>query len=297
MPSRQHAYRVLGILAASSYRDDSVVTLFHVYAPFIQDQRRLEKAMHSLAVSLLVFAIIFAGAIAGMVIRRAAPDDHFVPDAKDTVRLAIGLIVTMTGLVLGMLVSSAKTFYDSEKNQVAEMASQVILLNDLLTAYGPETQQTRIEARQFVEESVNRVWPKEKSRLFQLRPANNDESVFKQLQLLVPKNDSQASIKVQLMASLLSLKKTYWLMYLQSEQTSMPIPLMAVVTSWLVAIFISFGIFAPRNSTVIITLIVCALAASAAILIIVSMYSPFTGILKISPVAVRDALQQMAKDR
>ena len=253
--------------------------------------------MHSLAVSSLAFAVIFAGTLAGLAIRRVAPDDHFETEAKDTVRLAIGLIVTMTGLVLGMLVSSAKTFYDSEKNQVAEMASQVILLNDLLTAYGPETRQTRIEARQFVEDDIDRIWPKKKSQLFQLRPTNYGERVFDELQQLVPKNDAQASVKTQIMSSLLSLKKTYWLMYLQSEQNSMPILLMAVVTSWLVLIFISFGIFAPRNWTVIITLIVCALATSAAILIIVAMYSPFSGILKISPVAVHDALSQMAKDR
>jgi hypothetical protein len=250
--------------------------------------------MHSLAVSTLVFALIFAAALVGMAIRRAAPDAHFAPEAKDTVRLAIGLIVTMTGLVLGMLVSSAKTFYDSEKNQVAEMASQVIIFDDLLSAYGPETQQTRIEARKFVEDAVDRIWPKEKSQLYQLRPANNGQNLYKQLQLLVPKNDTQASAKAQLMSLTVILKKTYWLMYLQSEQTSVPIPLLAVVTSWLMAIFVSFGVFAPRNSTVILTLIVCALAVSAAILIIMSMYLPFSGILKISPVAVRDALSQMA---
>jgi hypothetical protein len=249
--------------------------------------------MHSLAVSSLIFALIFIAALAGMAIRRAAPDDHFAPEAKDTVRLAIGLIVTMTGLVLGMLVSSAKTFYDSEKNQVGEMASQVILFSDLLSAYGPETQQTRIEARQFVEDAVYRIWPKDKSQLYQLRPANNGASLYKQLQLLAPKNDGQAAVKAQLISLTVSLKKTYWLMFLQSEQTSVPIPLLAVVTSWLMAIFASFGVFAPRNSTVILTLIVCALAVSAAVLVIMSMYLPFSGILKISPVAVLDALSQM----
>jgi hypothetical protein len=76
----------------------------------------------------------------------------------------------------------------------------------------------------------------------------------------------------------------------------MSIPLLLVVTSWLLAIFISFGIFAPSNATVIMTLLVCAIAASAAIFIIMSMYSPFSGVLKISPAAVRDALSQMAID-
>ena len=65
----------------------------------------------------------------------------------------------------------------------------------------------------------------------------------------------------------------------------MPRPLLAVVVSWLVAIFVSFGLFAPRNATVVVTLIICALAASLAIFIISSMYSPFSGVLKISPVS------------
>lgn len=253
--------------------------------------------MYSLAVSSLAFAVMFAGALAGMRIRRAAPDHHFATEAKDTVRLAVGLIVTMTGLVLGMLVSSAKTFYDSEKNQVAEMASQIVLFNDLLTAYGPEARQTRIEARRFIDDAVDRIWPKKKSQVIQLRPPNYAENLFDDLQGLAPKNDAQAFVKTQIMSVAISLRKTYWLIYLQSEQNSMPIPLMVVVTSWLVAIFVSFGIFAPRNSTVMTTLVVCAFAASAAILIIVSMYSPFSGILRISPVAIRDALGQMAQDR
>jgi amino acid transporter len=251
--------------------------------------------MHALAVSSLVFALVFAGSLVGMVIRRAAPETHFAPEAKDTIRLAIGLVVTMTGLVLGMLVSSAKTFYDGEKSQVAEMASQIILMNDLLLGYGPETKQARVEALGFVEDAADRIWPKEKSKLFQLRPASRSEDFYKELQVLVPRNDAQASAKAQLVALNLSLKKGYWLMYLQTVQTPIPTPLLMVVTSWLVAIFISFGIFAPRNFTVIVTLIVCAMAVSAAIFIILSMYSPFSGILKISPAAVRDAVHQMGR--
>lgn len=253
--------------------------------------------MHPLMVSSSVFALVFTGALAGMVLRRDLPQAHLGTDAKDAIRLAIGLIVTMTGLVLGMLVSSAKTYYDGQKNEIAEMSSEIILLDNMLEVYGPETKQTRIEACRFVEDAVDRIWPKEKSRLFELRPKNNGQNVFVQLQLLVPNNDMQAAAKGQVMSLVLSLRKTYWLMFLESEQTSMSIPLLIVVTSWLVAIFIGFGIFAPPNSTVIVTLIVCALAVSAAIFIIMEMYSPFSGILKISPTAVRDALSQIAADR
>lgn len=253
--------------------------------------------MGSLAISFVVFVLVFGGAPAGMALRRALPEEHFGTDAKDTVRLAIGLVVTMTGLVLGMLVSSAKTYYDGQKNVIAQMATEVVTLDNLLTVYGPEAKQTRIEVRQILEEAMDRIWPKEKSEVFQLKPRSNERDIYAVLQNLVPKNDTQAAAKAQITSLTMDLKKTYWLMFLESEQTSMSLPLLVVVVSWLVAIFISFGAFAPSNATVMVTLVICAISVSAAIFIIMEMYSPFSGILKISPVAVRDALHQMSVDR
>jgi hypothetical protein len=259
-------------------------------------KRKLEDFMNSFAVSSLIFAIVFGGAMAGMALRRALPQEHLGTEAKDTVRLATGLIVTMTGLVLGMLVSSAKTYYDGQKNVIAEMSSEIILLDGLFVDYGPETKQTRIETHQFIEDAVDRIWPKDESKLFQLKPKNSGRRVNEELDLLVPKDERQAAMKVRIASAIRDLRKTYWLMFLESEQTSVSIPLLIVVTTWLVTIFISFGIFAPSNPTVMVTLIVCAVAVSAAIFIIMEMYSPFSGILKISPVALRDAMSQMGAD-
>jgi hypothetical protein len=253
--------------------------------------------MHPLATTALVFSLIFLGSLAGMALRKALPQEHFGSDAKDTVRLAIGLIVTMTSLVLGMLVSSAKAYYDGQKNQVAVMASQVVILDDLLTRYGPEADTARMLARLQVEQAVDRIWPKEKSQLFQLKPQDNERRVEAELRMLTPKDDEQATTKNQIASAISEVKKTYWLMFLQSEQTSISVPLLIVVTLWLVTIFISFGVFAPPNATVIVTLVICAMAASAAIFIIMEMYAPFSGIMKISPAAIHDALHQMSIDR
>ena len=200
----------------------------------------------------------------------------------------------MTSLVLGMLVSSGKTFYDGEKNQVAELSAQLILINDLLTTYGPETGQLRIEAQRSVEEMVDRIWPRKSSQSVELRPLANGSHFYEHLQLLAPRNEGQASTKAQLLAATLNFRKAYRVMFLQSEQTSITIPLLWVVTSWLVLIFFSFGLFAPRMPNVMLTLVICAMAVSAAIFIILSMNSPFSGVLRISPAAVRDVLDQMS---
>jgi hypothetical protein len=249
--------------------------------------------MHALAISTLIFAIVFGGAIAGMALRRSLPAENVGPDAKETVRLATGLIVTMTGLVLGMLVSSAKGYYDGQENVVAQMSSQVILLNALLLDYGPEAKPIRRVAHQSVEDAVDRIWPNAKSGSSQLKPLNGFQRVEEELERLVPKDEKQAATKAQIVSAIRNMKTAYWLMFLESEQASISIPLLLVVTLWLVAIFVSFGMFAPSNSTVLMTLAVCAFAVSAAIFIIMDMYSPFSGILRISPVAIRDALNQM----
>lgn len=133
--------------------------------------------MHSFEVSTLVFAMVFGGAIAGMALRQALPPEHFGTDAKETVRLATGLIVTMTGLVLGMLVSSAKSYYDGQKTVVAEISSKVIVLNTLFLDYGPEANEARRQARQVVEDAVDRIWPREESARFQLRPKDDEQLI------------------------------------------------------------------------------------------------------------------------
>jgi hypothetical protein len=79
--------------------------------------------MHSLVVSFIVFLLVFIGAIVGVRLRRALPLEHLGTDSKETMRLAIGLVVTMTSLVLGMLVSSGKTYYEGQKNVGAQNVS------------------------------------------------------------------------------------------------------------------------------------------------------------------------------
>lgn len=249
--------------------------------------------MNALTMSCIEFVLVFGGALAGMAVRRAKPDDRFTQEARDSIRLAIGLVITMTGLVLGMLVSSGKTFYDSQKNQVAELSAQVIFVNDLLSAYGPETKELRIEARSSIEGIVDRIWPRNKNQSFELKPSTYGSNFYDHVQLLVPKNEAQASMKAQILASTLNLRKTYWLLFLQSQQTSITIPVLSAVTAWLVVIFFSFGLFAPRIPNVILTYVICAIAVSIAIFIILSMNSPFSGAFRISPAAVRDVLDEI----
>jgi len=251
------------------------------------------KPMNATVVSSMVFVIVFSGALAGMAIRRALPEDHLGSDAKDVVKLATGLVVTMSALVLGMLVSSAKSSYDTRKNEVALMSSQVISIERLLATYGPETREIREEFRMLVEAGIDRIWPSQASRQSELRPTESSQTYYSGLQLLTPKTDAQTAAKAEAISMSVSLRQTRWLLFLEAEQSSVPLPLLVILIAWLTSIFVSFGLFAPPNPTVTVTLLIGALAVSAAIFIIMEMYTPFSGVLQISPTPIREALSQM----
>jgi hypothetical protein len=73
--------------------------------------------MNSTAIRLIVFVCIFGAALLGIVLRATLPERHLSADSKDAVRLGMGMIATMAALVLGLLVASAKNFYDTYEDE------------------------------------------------------------------------------------------------------------------------------------------------------------------------------------
>ena len=88
--------------------------------------------MSSLAIGGIVFACIFGGALLGMLLRAILPDEHFSAETKDLVKLGMGLVGTMTALVLGLLVASAKGAFDAQRSGLAQLSGNVIFLDRIL---------------------------------------------------------------------------------------------------------------------------------------------------------------------
>jgi len=250
--------------------------------------------MSSFAISLIVFLCIFGGALAGTVLRGPLPPPHLSGDSKETVKLAMGLVATMAALVLGLLVSSAKSSYDTQSNEVTDLSARLILLDRVLAHYGSETQETRDLLRGVVVDSLDRIWPQERGQTSEVVPPSNAEVVLDKIQALSPKDDTQRSLKAQALTMAMGLGQTRWLMFAQGA-TSVSKPMLVILVFWLTAIFISFGLFAPRNGTVTAALFVSGLSVSCAIFLILEMYSPFGGLIEISSAPLRFALEHLGK--
>ena len=201
----------------------------------------------------------------------------------------------MSALVLGLLVSSAKGSYDTERSEVIQMAAKVAFLDRLLTVYGPEAAEARVRFHDAVKEVVQQMWPEEARRPAQLAPSGQaGNAVYGVVQALSPHDDAQRKLKEQAISVGIDIGQLRSLLAAQSVP-SISTPMLIVLVLWLAIIFMGFSTLAPPNVTAIFALIVSAVAVSGAIFLILELDQPFGGVIRISSEPMVNALSQIAK--
>jgi hypothetical protein len=70
-------------------------------------------------------------------------------------------------------------------------------------------------------------------------------------------------------------------------------PFLMILLFWLTLTFASFGLFAPRNATVVAVLFLCSLSVAAAVFLILEMDKPFEGLIKVSSDPMRYAYARL----
>jgi Protein of unknown function (DUF4239) len=266
------------------------------YGGFSYDPRneaRERVTMSTLAISSIVFAVVFAGALLGMFLGKVLPQNHLSDDSKSVVMIAMGLVATMTALVLGLLISSAKGSFDAQSSEIMVTSSNIILLDEILANYGPETKEARDLLRSAVAKVIDQMELKQRADPTHLAVSTREmESLRDKIQGLSPKDDRQRSFQTEALSILKELRQARWLIY-EQRTSSISMPMLIILVSWLTALFISFGLYAPANGTVVISLLVSALSVSCAIFLILDLYSPYGGLIKISSAPMRAALKQL----
>jgi hypothetical protein len=251
----------------------------------------------SLTISLIAFASIFGGALLGMFLRPFLPVHHLSEETKDIVKLGAGLIATMAALVLGLLISSAKGTYDNMNSELKQTSSKVILLDRVMAHYGPETKEIRDLLRQVVSSSVRRAWTLEKDAGTGTAGARrvNFEDIQDRLQRLSPKNEVQRWNQSRALQMSDAIAEARWHLVEQFGQSSIPMPFLVILIFWLTAIFTTFGLFSPRNATVVTVLVLCALSLAASLFLIQELDHPYQGLIKVPGAPLRNALEQLGK--
>jgi uncharacterized membrane protein len=247
-----------------------------------------------------VFAFILGGVLFGVFIRSVLPEGHRSDESKFVMKLGVGLIATMTALVLGLVTASAKSSFDTRDQAVKNSAIDILTLDRILARYGPETKEIRSSFRRIVAERHDAIWTSGTSP--PARPGIIDpfeataaiEGVADQIGALKPQNDAQRWLQTRAKNTIEELMKTRW-MVAGTENISIPVPFLVAIVFWLAVIFAIFGMFAPRNATVLTALFLCALSVSIAVFLIMEMDTPFDGIIKVSDAPIRYVLSHLGQ--
>ncbi len=251
--------------------------------------------MISVEVSITVFILLFGGAAWAMYFDPFPPADQRKDETRAHVQVAVGLITSMFALLLSLQLSSGKTTFDTQEQNVSIFASKTVMLDRVLAHYGPEAQDAREALRGSVVDLLNEVWPMERSKVSTWEPrAEEGNRVYDKIQRLSPQNDEQRLERTFALNMAVDLGQMRWNSAAR-VRSSTAVPLMFVEIAWATIIFISFGLLAPRNATVIVSLGVCAAAVSGGFFLIVELNTPFSGLLHASSAPIREALKYLAR--
>ena len=251
----------------------------------------------SQTIFLISTGCIFGGAVLGLLVSRLLPEHHLRDHSRDTVKVVTGLIATLAALVLGLLISSAKTTFDAVDAAVTHSGAKVILLDRAMANYGPETKEIREHLRSTVIVGIEMFWPGEKTEgagLAGFERTNAMEVLQGKIRGLAPATDLQRQLRSEAEKLSGEMLETRWLLIAQAQR-SLPMTFVVVLLFWLTMLHISFGLLAARNATVITVLLISALSVSGAMFIILEMDHPLDGMLKVSSAPLRKALELLGR--
>lgn len=253
--------------------------------------------MNPTIVGLIVVACTFGGALVGMWLRTVLPEHHLDAESRDVVKVGIGLVATMTALVLGLVTASAKSSFDTMDSAVKQTAVEVLTLDRVLARYGSETGEIRKGMQRTVGARVDMIWPQGSTKPANLDPmrsgkGSETEGLAGAIRALTPRDDAQRALQARALDRAEALLQARWLV-LAGTEASVPVPFLVILVFWLTMTFASFGLFAPRHTTVLVVLFVCALSVGSAVFLVLEMDTPFDGLLKISAEPFRYTLAHL----
>jgi hypothetical protein len=255
--------------------------------------------MSATTVAFIVLACTFGGALLGMLLSRILPDDHLGTASKDTVMVTMGLVGSMTALVLGLVTASAKTSYDEVDAAVKQTAVNILTLDRVLARYGPQTGELRAGLKHAVEGRVDQIWPESSGGAGRaddrVRPPSQlNEGLADRIAALTPATDSQRALQSRAVELAERLLEQRWLVVSQTE-SPVPTAFLVILVFWLTVAFGSYGLFAPVNGTVTVVLFLGSVSVAAALFLVLELGSPFDGGVKVSGEPMRRAIVLLAR--
>jgi hypothetical protein len=242
-----------------------------------------------------VAVLAFAAGMLGLRLHVWLPEKHAPDRAREMIGAMTGMLSLLLALVLGTLVGSAYTVYATQKAELETLAARTLQLDSSLEAFGPEAQPGRDGLRKAITQSYNRIWGGGAADLsgMDVKSVVAGSKILDQfLMSLTPKTDAQKQVLATANAAANQIEQTRVLMMLQLAG-GISWPLLAIVVCWSLLLFCGYGLVSPVNATVVTALALGAIAVASALLIIIELSRPYSGLFRLPPGAMIETLQAL----
>ena len=251
--------------------------------------------MSSIALGTLVFICLFGASLIGILVRNRLPSHHLDSESKDVIRLSTAVVGTLSALALGLLIASANTVYNNAQAELRTSAARLLLLDRVMAHYGPETADARSLLHRLVENRLVQGWgtAAEQAKIEPYDDNQGIEPVQGELRNLVPVTEPQRLLQARALEVSGLLAEAHW-MHVESSTEGLPTAFLVILVFWLAWLFLTFGLQAPANQTVIGVMMVCSLSVAGAVFLVIDMAHPYLGIIHVSDGPLRATLEHIA---
>lgn len=244
-----------------------------------------------------IVVLLFGSALLGVLFARLLPQHHLTTETKSVVSVSMAVVGTLAALVLGLLISTANTSFVTKSQEVAQIGSDSIRLDELLRRYGPDAQSVRMALQDYVAATDRDLFPVKGEQpvdVGDLTTLAGLEAIETGLAALSPTDDSHRWIRSEALRIGDGLADAGWKLK-QDNDSRTPFALMVLVVFWFGIVFASFGLFAPVNATAFVAMFLCSVGVGVAIRMTTDLQTPFQGLIRISSVPLARALDTIRR--
>jgi hypothetical protein len=248
--------------------------------------------MSSVVLSIIVIALTFICGVLGLRVQSWLNEHNSVEKSRDMIGSVLGLLTLLLALVLGTLIGNTYYFSTGQQAQLQTMMATIILMDKSLQEYGPEAKPVRDGMKFGLQQIYDDVWkngtidPQKMSAAAAMDAMAPFEKAINSLDAKTPE---QKAVLEVVQGKFTAFQSTRIMM---SLQLAVPFSkaLLGVVIVWAALLFFGYGLLSKHNSTTLVALGFGSICVAFAIFIIVELGEPFSGLFRMSPNAIEQAM-------
>jgi hypothetical protein len=267
--------------------------------------------MTELRDSAILLVVLVCASALGIMARPLLSERHRSRETAEVMQLVVTMLVTFAALVLGLLITTAKSSFDAIDADFRGYASEISELNRLLIEYGPEAAPMRQALREYTAVAIATTWTHERppaGDYYRKMPgqAASDAGLEStdlgemlagielRLRQLSPTDTMHRRLLDDCLNQFERVLDQRWKL-IEVAHPTISVPFFLVLTFWLAIVFASVGLSAPRNALAYVTILLAALAITSAMYVILDLDTPFTSGVVVSSQPMRDALAHLSQ--